>query len=400
MESSALNRYYLQVVKDGDKPSWPRPEEELVVGSQDLSGGFTQYWAYHQESAKNPDDLPGAEIVASENPAAKPAILIDQPRPLLNEEEDDVLDLILVKDSHAWIVASSSVSNLEDNLSQVIEEGEHKFTITVEHFMTTDRVDDEVEKKLDQLEETEDIQTSDIRPAAEAAFQTSDKEISDKDEGNANQNQLSDEPTQVVSNLTDLSDNESDGDIPEFRHVASSHLPSSGIYSSSQVKTASFLNQSGRGNKLWILVPVIVLLLVAGGAFKYRNQILSMVGGSPASTPLPLPVALPTMTPTPTIAPIERKDFKVRVLNGTTTSGLAATLSDKLKTLGWTINKTGNNDTQSVTTGLVAAKAKLDANVIKTLLLDLGSKYSSSSSALKETDSSDLEVIIGKENEN
>lgn len=440
MESSALNRYYIQVIREGDKPNWPRPEEELIIGSQPLADGFIQYWAYHQDSGKIESDLPPAEIVASENPATKPAILIDQPRPIINEDEDDVLDLILVKDSHAWILNTSSVNNLEDNLASLIDEGVKKYNITVEHFMTTDRVSDDVEKKLDSLEEKdleseEEINESDPADEDEPQIQNAleeetfeeaprEEDLSEDDGPKINIHQdithqdieieesshpSKEEPAPAVNkspqSLDDLSDEEEDEDMPSFRHVNTSHnLPSSGIYSGSQIRNnpSQFNRPSGGGNKLVLLIPVILLALVAGGAFVFKDQVISLMGGTTnvTPTPSPVPAVLPTEVPTPTLPPVERKSFKLRVLNGTIVSGQAASLSDKLKDQGWTVNRAGNNDDQNIQSGSVKAKAKVDQNAYKTLLSDLGEKFASSSSTLKDSDVVDFEIIIGKDNVN
>src|SRR5688572_6782769 len=153
MTPEERNKYYLEVVKKGaSEPEWPRPKEELVVGSQDI-GDYTQYFAYHVDLGKTPDDLPPAEIVASENPTPRAAILIDQPHPVVDGSDEEVLELILSKDGHAFAHTASSLVTLEDNISRILEIAKSKFKMEVEHFMTTDRVSEAVEKKLDSLEE-------------------------------------------------------------------------------------------------------------------------------------------------------------------------------------------------------------------------------------------------------
>src|SRR3990172_8006839 len=129
-------QYYLQVVKTGEAPAWPRPEEELIVGQQDISDGYTQHWAYPKESGKSAQDLPEAEGLADKISADRPVLLIDQPG-LSNGDGEGFLDLIVVKDGHAWGRTQSSMQNLEDNIAASLDFAKRKFNINIEHFMST-----------------------------------------------------------------------------------------------------------------------------------------------------------------------------------------------------------------------------------------------------------------------
>lgn len=433
MDPAEINRYYLQVKKSGETPKWPRPQEELVLGSQDLGDGYTQYWAYHQDSPKTSDDLPPAEVVASENPTPKPAVLVDQPRPVIDEKTDDVLDLILVKDGHAFYYLSSSIASLKENIETILTAAEDEFGMSVEHFMTTGRVSDEVEKALDELEDSEQAQgesapedrqikaqDQDDQPPGngqgpDAAEQkdeaklppseTSQEEEEAPFEDEAPQDNLeslaADEPgsedlqpktsSQTVEpKPANMADVLSDTDMgPPIRHVNTHPAAASGVY----------LNQSQRAkppganaSRVWLLIPIILLLLAFGSVFIFKDRLFSVVGNT-APAPKPTPTLAPT--PTPTLVPIKRGEYKVRVLNGTTRTGAARTLADSLKEKGWMIDKVGNNPDQAVSSGYVRFKeSKKDA--YPTLLSDLGSGYTASaSSLLKDSDSADLEVVIG-----
>lgn len=335
------NEYYLQVVKDGETPQWGHPEEELTVGSQPLSSGYTQYWAYPKNSNKEADDLPPAEVLARENPASKPAVIIDQ------VSEDETLRLVLVKDGHAWAKTESSLSNLEDNITALLDSAKANLGISTEHFMTTSRVSESVERKLDELEEAGGGEAE--RPG-------------------------------VIAD--------------EF----SSQIPRSGTNSNSAPLAARYPVSSppASSNKLSLIIPALVILAVFAGVVVFKDKILAKL--TPAATKevstTPTPTLTPTLIPTPSL---DRSQYKIRVLNGTKKTGAAGVLGDELKGLGWEILSVGNAVKQSESQTLVRVKPDLD-KVAETLISDLAEDYQATvSSNLKTSDKADAEVVIGKE---
>lgn len=348
--------YYLEIAKTGEAPKWPRPEEELDIHSQPLGGGFTQYWAYPKGSEVNSEDLPHAEVVASGNPAHTPVILIDQ----LDKKEGDqetMLELVLAKDGHAWGKTNSSVANLEDNLSSLLEYGKNNLNLEVEHFMTTSKVSHEVEKKLDDLE------------AAAGG------EVEHAVESSAPQ-------TAVEQTAVPQSPSKPE---PVFGGALSD--PGSPTSSTSSGKSSS---------KLGVIIPIVVLLALFGGVVLYRDQIMGKINSftskAPTTTPTPTPTSAPTPTPT---SSIERSNFKVRVLNGTTKAGAAGALADKLKELGWQILSTGNATNQNTAKTTIKAK---EATVSAILVTDIKDDYQATVAAdLKASDRADAEITIGKE---
>lgn len=148
-----------------------------------------------------------------------------------------------------------------------------------------------------------------------------------------------------------------------------------------------------RGNIWHLIILILIGLAVIGGTvylLKYQFGGIS----TPETSPSPSPIASePTPEPTPSF---ERSKFKVRVLNGTTTTGLAKTVSDKLKELGYQIDKTGNAPKQDFKSSVVKVKTSA-VGLGEELVKDLGSEYPASvSGELKDTDAADAEVIIGK----
>lgn len=372
--------YYLQTVPNGEEPDWPCPSEELVVGHQPLDGDLIQYWAYFKESGKDPSEQPRAEVVASEYKTGNPAVLIDE----YPGGGGESLELILVKGGHALAKTESSVDNLEDNISSVLETAKKKFDLEVEHFMTTDRVSKEVEKKLDDLEETEEDSSSHVEHAQHSH---SDVLPFNPDRTGINQDQRPEQPEQTRSDFG-IDEQENDNGIKKVN----SQMPTGGIYST-QKKSSDNISSS----KLWLILPIILLVLAFVGVvgFMKKDDILSKLNfGAKAEVVEVTPTPQPTEAPTPTPS-IERKQFKVRVLNGTKTAGAAAKLGDKLKELGWEVLSVGNNKDQTIEQTLVNSKESV-ATASGTLISDLSSDYEASEgAALKASDKADLEIIIG-----
>lgn len=147
------------------------------------------------------------------------------------------------------------------------------------------------------------------------------------------------------------------------------------------------------------MLPIVILALVAVGVLGATVYLLK--GGSlrKASTPSPSPqspavVESPSPSPSPEIV-LNRADFKMRVLNGTIKSGLAATVASKLKDLGYKIDKTANAPSQAVTQTIIKLKAST-ASLSAQLIKDLSPDYEATIGAvLRETDSADGEITLG-----
>lgn len=335
--------YFFQVVHDSDsstEPQWPHPVEDLVVGHQPIGSGYTQYWAYPKESSKEPGEIPPAEVIASRNQTDNPAILIDQVKP--NE-----LELVLVKDGHAWIRTTSSAANLEDNLTSIIEQTASQFNLKIEHFMTTDRVSAEIEKRLDDLEESD----------------------------NNGHNVVENEKISA----------ESVAPHPQSQPQPNSVFPA--------------MTQPKKSFPLGVLIPLIVVGAVFAGVIIFRDQIMTKINSSSSPVAKEAEVAppAPTVSPTPTPVSVERSEYKVRVLNGTKKSGAAGALATKLKDLDWVILSTGNAANTNTLQTTIKAKSDLK-NVAAALLADLGTDFQATIAAdLKSNDKADVEVTIGKE---
>lgn len=94
----------------------------------------------------------------------------------------------------------------------------------------------------------------------------------------------------------------------------------------------------------WAAVATVVLVAVGIGSVIVLNDRLNFGDPGAAATPTPAPVAA-----APTIAP----DVPVTVLNGTTTSGLAARAGEALTAAGIPVGTTANASTSDLTETVV-----------------------------------------------
>lgn len=363
------SNYFLKVVKDDEAPVWPVPEDELKIGSQDIGDGYTQYWAYPKSELIDPSQKPEAENLAVSYLSSKPAILIDQ--------SSDLLDLILVNDGHAWAKTESSLANLEDNLSSILEFASNQFNIKVEHFMTTQKVSKEAEEKLDKIERGD-----------------SDKSESAEDlETKGNEGSLPSDSadTQTTGTLASRSEPKNDTlEADSFKNLTSSDPKSIFREDSGFEITAK---KRSLPKTLFILALLIALLT---GGFFFKDRLLSLLKSKPAENKAAeIIISTPSPTPSPTPA-FDRSKYSLRVLNGTAKTGQAASLADKLKGLGWKIDSVGNATNSATPQTYIRAKENLP-ELVQTLIKDLSPDLvASQSSNIKTSDKADAEVVIGK----
>lgn len=351
--------YYLQVANSGESPTWPLPEEELLIGKQELDPNFMQYWAYPKESGREAEDQPHAEVVAGEYPTTDPVVLIDQLHPKEGGVKD-YLELIVAKNGHAWAKTESSPENLEDNLSSVLEYAKSKYDLKIVHFMTTKRVSDEIEQQLDKLEKNSDQNLPTMETKEE----------------------LTEDGPEVVR-MTPLGTG-----TPVKAGQPMGLSPPIG---------AGSAGGSSSSKALAIALTLSVVGIFAGGAFIFRDRIVAKLNRSEVVTPTPTLIPTPSPTPTPTPVSADRSRFKVRVLNGTTKTGAAAALSEKLKSLGWVTSGMGNAKDQQLAQTLVRVRSATDSAAV-VMAADLAPDLKASISAdLKPSDKVDLEVVIGRD---
>ncbi|TSC65301.1 MAG: Uncharacterized protein CEO21_445, partial [Microgenomates group bacterium Gr01-1014_80] len=163
------------------------------------------------------------------------------------------------------------------------------------------------------------------------------------------------------------------GPAQEFRRVdTTQQTPSSGLYSS---------KKSGPGKVLLLILGLIVLLAIGTTGYLLRDK---FTRAEPAPTPAP-ELETPVVEPTPTPS-FDRNKYTIRVLNGTKTSGLAASEAAKLKELGYQIGKTGNATSSAIAQTTIRLKEEPEG-LLDALIKDLSDDYDAiAGKALDETD--------------
>lgn len=190
---------------------------------------------------------------------------------------------------------------------------------------------------------------------------------------------------------------------PQRESVGESYAPKGGYMEGNDPNNFFSQHQPQapkRANKFHLLILIIIGMAVIGftvyilkGGFGGIN-----LGTSMQSSPSPSPTATPEPTPTPTPEPeVNRGDFTVRVLNGTSTSGLAKTVGDKLKEAGFKIAAPGNAEDSDVEqTEIRVKEGSASATLFERIKLDLAPDYDAKEGEkLDAKTKHDAEVIIG-----
>jgi len=145
-----------------------------------------------------------------------------------------------------------------------------------------------------------------------------------------------------------------------------------------------------------VLVIIIVALLTFFGIYFLVKK--PFVKKAEEQTPVISPTiqpATPTATPS---AKLERKDFKIKVLNGSGIAGKAGEAASSLEELGYEVTATGNADSFDYEETVIKIKEE-KKDFLSLLTNDLETFYtvSSEENVLVEDEEADAVVIVGKE---
>ncbi|MEK7581629.1 MAG: LytR C-terminal domain-containing protein [Patescibacteria group bacterium] len=167
--------------------------------------------------------------------------------------------------------------------------------------------------------------------------------------------------------------------------------PSTPIYQESQEKNAKWL---------WLLIFLIIIGAIAFAFFRGIGPFASISPFtkqvSPTPTSSPFVESSPLTESSPQASAVDKSVVKVRVLNGSGTTGKAASVKDFLEGLGWKVVTIGNADSSDFATTEV--RFRTTTKDYETAIVDdLSDKYSAKASSdnLESTDSADIEVIVG-----
>src|SRR5687768_13608131 len=118
------------------------------------------------------------------------------------------------------------------------------------------------------------------------------------------------------------------------------------------------MNQDEVGmSKAALIITILVILVLLGTAGFFLKSRIDKLTAEPSPTPIVETTPVESFTPTPEPEPeFDRSQYTLRVLNGTKTSGLAGSVSEKLKELGYEIEKTGNATSSAIAKTTIRVK--------------------------------------------
>lgn len=169
------------------------------------------------------------------------------------------------------------------------------------------------------------------------------------------------------------------------------------------------IEEESRRNFLkWILIVLVVIFglgVIGGGIFVYqkaikeKNEGVSLISATPTS---------PSLTPTPTSSvgessgtnkkeEINKKELKIKILNGTGVPGSAGKAASFLESLGYKGIKTGNADSFDYEKSLVKIKEE-KKSFLESIIKDLSQKYevAEETETLSNEEEFDVIIILGK----
>lgn len=200
------------------------------------------------------------------------------------------------------------------------------------------------------------------------------------------------ESTESEASLDDLAKEEESDTDQQIPNLSSRSDPEYFQRNFTRGVNQTITPNRNRSSKIHLLILLIIGLVVIGGTvYLLKSQF-------PASSPSPSPSEIPQATPSPTPTPqaLDRSKFKVRVLNGTSTTGLAASAAAKLKNLGYQTEAPRNATNSAFERTVVRIKGDV-AGLLEQLIRDLAPEFEAvSEAALKDNDSANAEVILGK----
>lgn len=147
---------------------------------------------------------------------------------------------------------------------------------------------------------------------------------------------------------------------------------------------------------LWIAAAFFfIVTAVFGGMYLSKNgtkDVLSLVPKAPS------PTTAPTEQPTPTAAEVDKKEYEIKVLNGSGTAGLAAKAKESLEASGFSVSSVGNADTKDYSKTIIQSKKSVKKEFIAALEEELGKTYKLGENATQQDSEKDeIIVTLGKQ---
>lgn len=146
---------------------------------------------------------------------------------------------------------------------------------------------------------------------------------------------------------------------------------------------------------MWIgLLLVYIVILASGGYFMYQVGVRK--GEESAKKQMEQQTATKAAEPTPTVVPIDKTQFKIKVLNGSGIAGEAAKAKDLLESAGFTVLSVGNAGSQNNTDTTIEAKDTVKDTFMAAFKETLGKNYKLGEvKTLAAVDPADIIVTLG-----
>ncbi|MEK7617386.1 MAG: LytR C-terminal domain-containing protein [Patescibacteria group bacterium] len=213
----------------------------------------------------------------------------------------------------------------------------------------------------------------------------------DKKDENTEEKDLKEQSKKEKADAVGTNDSKDSGEElePESEEQPKKYFhpsPSSDLYAGSHSRS---------GKKMPFLLGIAIIILILGGLFYFlKARPKASVEPSPSSATI-AEESTPQPSPTPEF---DRSKYTLRVLNGTSTQGLAASTSAKLKDLGYNIERTVNATNSAFLKTIIRVKPNLE-ELLENLLKDLAGIdiEGEEGPELKDSDTSGGEVILGSQ---
>lgn len=161
--------------------------------------------------------------------------------------------------------------------------------------------------------------------------------------------------------------------------------------------SAAEAREGGKKSKVIIVICLCIIFTILGffGGYMYAKTM--GVTGTPATKSSDIVVE---ETPTPTeVEEVNLSDYSIEILNGSGVAGIAGTEQEALETDGFSVENTGNAETQDFTETQIAVKSDVSKEFIEKLRDSLSERYvvASGTEDLDDDSTYDVVVTVGSE---
>lgn len=155
-------------------------------------------------------------------------------------------------------------------------------------------------------------------------------------------------------------------------------------------------SEGGKKSKVIIVICLCIIFTILGffGGYLYARNMGSVNSSESLSTDT---APVPSATPTP--EEVDLSAYSIEVLNGSGVAGVAGTEQQALETDGFSVENTGNAETQDFAETVVAVTSSVPDDFIKKLKDSLSERYvlATDTESLASDSTYDVVVTVGSE---